>query len=141
MANSSFEGVSGQAPPEGVDFDLPEYDDDDPYKSGDDPTESHDQGGAEPTVDADAATNREEPFDYGVDSIGRRYPRDEYGYRVIPGSRRPFGVPPNIWNSLSKGGKVELPQMASPIADASAPSSSTMLAKRGDCLWGCEICF
>jgi hypothetical protein len=77
LVDFSFEGVSGQAPPECVDFDLPDYDDDDPYKSGEDPTESHDQGGAEPTVDAGAATSREEPYDYGTDSIGRKIPQGQ----------------------------------------------------------------
>ena len=83
---SPLMGVSGQVRPEGVDFDLPDYDDDNPHRSGGDPTESQDQGGAEPTVDADATTTREEPVDYGIDSIGRRYPRDKYGYRVTLGS-------------------------------------------------------
>jgi hypothetical protein len=46
-----------------------DYDDDDAYKSGEDLTESHDQGGAKPTMDADATTTREEPFDSGIDSI------------------------------------------------------------------------
>ena len=48
MVNFTVEGVSGQAPPEGVDFDLLGYDDEDPYTSGADPTESRDQGGADP---------------------------------------------------------------------------------------------
>ena len=34
LVNSSVEGVSGQVPPEGVDLDLPGYDDDAPYKRG-----------------------------------------------------------------------------------------------------------
>ena len=63
----------------GVGFDLPSYEDEDPYTSGDESTESRGHGGADPAGDADAATTREEPFDYGIDSIGRTYPRDKYG--------------------------------------------------------------
>ena len=61
--NFTCEGVSVSQSSGGVDCDLPEYADDDPYQSGEDPTDIRDQGGADPTVDADAATTREEPFE------------------------------------------------------------------------------
>ena len=64
----------GRYPSEGVGFDLLDYDDDDPYKSGGDLAGSRDQGGDEPTGYVGAATIREEPFDYGVGSMGRTYP-------------------------------------------------------------------
>ena len=86
LVNFSFEGVSGQVPPEGVGFGQPEYDNDDPYKSGDDPTESPDQGGADPTVDADATTTREEPtFLLTHGRICQR--RTRWGYRGSPNER------------------------------------------------------
>ena len=91
-----------------VDFDLPGYGDEDPNRSGDDPAESRGQGGAAPTEDEDAAATREEPFDHVVDSIGRTYARDQHGYRVTPGRRRPPGIPPNIWKGLSKKDNIEL---------------------------------
>ena len=62
-----------------VDFDLPEYPDDDPYQSGKDPTDSRDQGGVDPAAGGDAAASRAEPYDYGADSMGRIYPRDNMG--------------------------------------------------------------
>ena len=41
-------------------------------------------------------------FDYGVDSIGRRYPRDIYGNRIIPGNPRPEDFPRETSNKLTK---------------------------------------
>ena len=96
MVNFTFEGVSGSVPSEEVDFDLADYPDADPEQSGEDPTGEHDQGGVDPTARRDDASARAEPFDYGTDSMGRKYPRDKYGYRIIPGSRRPEGAPPII---------------------------------------------
>jgi hypothetical protein len=40
-------------------------------------------------------------FDYGIDSIGRRYPRDIYGHRVIPGNPRPADFPREVWGTLT----------------------------------------
>ena len=45
IVNFTFEGVSGSIPSDGADFVLLGYDDGDPYKSGEDPTDLHDQGG------------------------------------------------------------------------------------------------
>jgi hypothetical protein len=106
--NFTFEGVSGSRAGDGADFDLPGSDDGDPYKSGEDPTDPPEQGGVDPTVPEDEEVGRAEPFDYGTDSMGRRYPRDTCGHRVSPGSRRPTGAPPNIWKNLSKKDKAEL---------------------------------
>ena len=36
----------------------------------------------------------EVPYDYGYDSLGRRYPRDMYGCRIVFGSR-------HVWRSMS----------------------------------------
>ena len=36
-------------------------------------------------------------YDYGLDSLGRRYSRDIYGDRVILGNRRPGDFPREIW--------------------------------------------
>ena len=58
----------------GADFDLPGYDDGDPYKRGEDLTYLHGQGGVDPTAPVDDIVSRAEPFDYAVDSMGRRYP-------------------------------------------------------------------
>ena len=139
LVSFSFEGVSGQVPPEGVGVGLPEYDDDDPYKSGDDPTEPQDPGGAEPTVGADATTSPVMPIDDGIDSIGMLCPSDKHGCRIISGSRRPPGAPPNTWKTLSKKDNLELSRVAEPASEAPATSSSSMLAKRIGDLLGCEI--
>ena len=36
------------------------------------------------------------------DSMGRRYPGDEYGHRIVTGSRRPKGIPPDVWKGLKR---------------------------------------
>ena len=63
LVSFTLEGVSGSVPPDGADFDLPAYDDGDPYKSGDDPTEPQELGGVDPTGTVEGTTNRAEPFD------------------------------------------------------------------------------
>ena len=107
-----------------MDFDLPEYTDDDPYQSGEDPTNIRDQGRVDPTASEGGIVIRAEPFDYGTDSMGRRYPRGKYGYRITPGSRRPEGAPPNIWKNLSKEDTAELSKGAKTVEQDAAASSS-----------------
>ena len=50
---------------------------------------------------------RGEPPRYEYDSIGRKYPCDEYGRRVVTGSRRPKGVPPAVLERLPSKGKAK----------------------------------
>ena len=50
MANFTFEGIGGMMPSEEIDFDLPDYPDEDPDQSGEDPTGEQDQGGVDPTT-------------------------------------------------------------------------------------------
>ena len=130
--------MSGQVPSEVVDFGLPDYDAGDPYKSGADPTESRDQGGDDPTGDVGAATTREEPFVYGVDSVGRKYPSYQYGSRSMQGGRRPPGIPPDIWKSLSKKDTMDLSAAAEPTGEAPAALSPSMIAKQPCARLGCE---
>ena len=118
----TYEGVSGSLPSGEVDSDLPGHDEDDPYRSGEDPTDPRDQGGVDPTAPEEDKITRAEPFDYGTDSMGRTCPRDKYGYRITPRSRRPEGVPPNIWMNLA-----ELTKAATP-ADLDVVASSSMMA-------------
>ena len=87
MVNFAFEGIRGTMPSEEVDFDLPDYPDEDLDQSGEDPTGEQGQGGVDPMTNKDHTRVRAEPFDYGTDSMGRTYPRDKYGYRIVPGSR------------------------------------------------------
>ena len=87
---------------------------------------------------ADAATTREEPFDYGIDSAGRKYPTGTYGYRIIPGSRRPPGVPPNIWKGLSTKDNMEASTVGKPASEAPAASSSSMIVKQIGTMLECE---
>ena len=137
LVNFTFEGVSGSVPTEGADFDLPDYDDGDPYKSGEDPTDPRDQGGADPTALPDDTVDRAGPFACGVDAMGRKYPRDKYGYRISPGSRRPDGIPPNIWRNLSKKDNAELTRASRRDEDATVASSNMVIVHPSDVL-DCE---
>ena len=124
--NFTLEGVSGSLPSGGVDFGMPEYADDDPYRSGEDPTDTRDQGGVDPTAGEEDKATRADPFDYGTTSLGRRYPRDKCGHRIIPGSRRPEGAPPNSCKNLSKKDKSELTKVSTAVDPGAAASSSRM---------------
>jgi hypothetical protein len=129
LVTFAFEGVSLPIPLGSVDFDLPDHDDEDPYKSGDDPAESRGHGGDDPTGGVEMATTREEPFDFGAGSIGQKYPIDKYGYRIEN---------PNIWKSLSTKDTLGLSRAANPSDDAAAASSSGMVAMQRCTLVDCE---
>ena len=68
-------------------------------------------------------------FDYGVDSLGRRYPRDKYGNSVIPGNPRPADFPREIWSVLTKKQKQEFLEIykkskTSPIGEGDGSHST-----------------
>ena len=59
-------------------------------------------------AEEDDAHTEDAIYDYGTDSIGRKYPRDRYGHRLIKGSRRPKGSPPEAWKLRLKHSEVKL---------------------------------
>jgi hypothetical protein len=63
--------------------------------------------GAETTrvVPVGDALRGAEPHDIRCDSMGRPYPCDEYGHRIVAGSRRPPGAPPDVWRKMSANEK------------------------------------
>ena len=89
--NFAVEGMSGAMSSDDVVFDLPAYPDGDPEQSGEDPADEQDQGGVDPTERKGGTLDRGDPFGYGTDSMGRKYPVGKYGPRIVPGSRRPEG--------------------------------------------------
>ena len=120
--NFSFEGVLSGDVPEEVDFDLPDGATDDDEVSGDFPMEG--------AVDPEAGGTPPESIihDYKIDTLGRRYPVDIYGDRVIPNNRRPQGVPKNTWRRLKEEDKQSLVEATRRYeATKSAPSSSSAL--------------
>jgi hypothetical protein len=81
--NFTFKGQSGHFDKADDMFDLPDIDDVPPC-------DDHDarEGG-----DVTATVENQVVFDYGIDSLGRRYPRGIYSHRVIPGNPRPVDFP------------------------------------------------
>ena len=49
-----------------------------------------------------------EPYDFGYDSMGRPYPRGSHGHRIVAGSRRTPGVPPQVWRQMSATDKAKV---------------------------------
>ena len=70
--NFTFEGQNGQFDKADDMFDLPNGEDPPPLE------EPHVGDGGDVT----AIDSEQVIFDYGIDSLGRRYPRDKYGTRV-----------------------------------------------------------
>ena len=87
---------------EEVEFDLPNYADDDDTASG-----------AIPMVDSEIDDSGEKPagqriHDYKIDTLRRRYPVDIHGNRVSPNNRRPEGVTIVVWKRLKEEDKKAL---------------------------------
>ena len=40
------------------------------------------------------------PYELGRGPLGLTHPRDECGRRIVPGSRRPNGAPPEVWDNM-----------------------------------------
>ena len=120
--NFSFEGVLSGDIPEEVDFDLPDGADDEGEVSRGFPMDG--------AVDPEAGGKPPEAIthDYKIDTLGRRYPVDIYGDRVIPNNRRPQGVPKDIWGRLNEGDKQSLVEATREYEERkNAPSSSSAL--------------
>jgi len=67
-------------------------------------------GDPDPTI-REAPEERTEAGDhpeYRFDSLGRKYPCDEFGHRIVTGSRRPKGIPPDAWKGLNSKGKATI---------------------------------
>ena len=66
--------------------------------------------------------------DYKIDTLGRRYPVDVYGDRIIPNNRRPQGVPKDIWKRLKEADKLSLIDATRDYEERkNAPASSSAL--------------
>ena len=82
------------------------------------PRESGDEVGVTPRPESardptihDAPVESTETGDhpgYRYDSLGRKYPCDEYGHRIVAGSRRPKGIPPDVWKGLNSKEKARI---------------------------------
>ena len=51
-----------------------------------------------------------ESIRYMLDCVGRRYPVDEYGSRIIEGSKRPPGISVEEWSRLPNSHSDEAPR-------------------------------
>ena len=84
------------------------------------------------TAEEDGATNEDQVYDYGTDSIGGKCPRHRYGHRIIQGSRRPKGAPPEVWKKLSAKTKSELADASSGAHRGCTPGSASVAGAVGD---------
>jgi len=117
--NFTFEGQNGQFDNADDMFDLPDGEDPPPLEEpriGD--------GGDVTAIDSEQVI-----FDYGVDSLGRKYPRDKYGNRVILGNPRPADFPREIWSVLTKKQKQEFLEIykkskSKPAGEGEGPQST-----------------
>jgi hypothetical protein len=97
------------------------------------PRESGDEVGVtlRPSGDPDIAI-REAPEEraetgdhpgHRYDSLGRKNPCDECGHRTVAGSRRPKGIPPDVWKGLNSKEKANSLSDNGPQEGHSAPST------------------
>ena len=63
---------------------------------------------------------------FRYDSLGRKYPCDEFGHRIVAGSKRPKGIPPDVWKSLNTKEKAKISAESEPVEGR--PASSTDVA-------------
>ena len=80
-------------------------------------------GYPDPTI-REAPGERTETGDhpgYRLDSLSRKYPCDEFGHRIVAGSRRPKGIPPDVWKCLNSKEKATLFLKAALMKDKQHP--------------------